>query len=305
MALVINGTAQDTTTVYFSAADSVQLKKYEKSLFQLSKTLLTNRNKEERIAASEQINSTFWEALAIKNAFQYSFDSIVHISILYPADSSFRLFTWQLYVNANEYKYGGIIQKNTPEQAIFSLKDASATIFFPDDMEANHEKWFGALYYNIKQVETKSGTYYTLFGMDYNSVFVRRKIIDVLSFDDKGEPVFGAPIFSQLDKRTEQYLTRSRIVLDYSAEGAISCNYSDEYGMIIFDNLIPIGGANQGQGVIQVSDGSYRGYKFDGDKWVFVEKVFNDFQETAPREKPVLDGGKDGLFGPKRKRVRN
>jgi hypothetical protein len=294
------GSAQDTTNIV-SDEDLKLLQTNEDSMRYLGRQVLQNRTKEVRIASSDQLAQLLKASLEIENSFTYTFDSILHVSILYPDDSTFRIFTWQLYVAPNEYRYAGLIQKNEPQSELFALSDRSASIFFPDNMTVSSSNWFGALYYNLKQINTSSGTYYTLFGLDNNSMWVKRKIIDVLYFTEEGKPQFGSPIFHAINDR-QQAETKYRIILDYSAEGSISCNYSDEYGLIIFDNLIPIGGSHEGQGVMQVSDGSYRGYKFDGEKWVFVEKVFNDFQAEAPREKAVLDKRKDGLFGPRRKR---
>lgn len=295
-----NGFAQDTTNT-ISDEDLKILQTNEDSMRYLGRQVLQNRTKEIRIASSNQLNELLKTSLEIENSFQYSFDSILHVSILYPDDSTFRIFTWQLYVSPNEYRYAGIIQKNSPHSDLFVLNDRSASNFFPDNMTVSSSNWFGALYYNLKQINTSSGSYYTLFGLDNNSMWVKRKIIDVLYFTEEGKPQFGSPIFHGVNKN-QQAETKHRVLLDYSAEGSISCNYSNEYGLIIFDNLIPIGGSHEGQGVIQVSDGSYRGYKFDGEKWVFIEKVFNDFQEEAPRENAVLDKRKDGLFGPRRKK---
>ena len=294
-----NGFAQDTIST-ISDKDLETLQTNEDSMRFLGRQVLQNKTKETRITSSEQLAQLLKTSLEVENSFNYSFDSILHVSILYPDDSTFRIFTWQLYVSPNEYRYAGIIQKNTPQSELFSLSDRSAAIFYPNNMTVSSSNWFGALYYNLKQVNTSSGTYYTLFGLDNNSMWVKRKIIDVLYFTEEGKPQFGSPIFHGVNKQ-QQAETKYRVILDYSAEGSISCNYSDEYGLIIFDNLIPIGGSHEGQGVIQVSDGSYRGYKFDGEKWVFVEKVFNDSQEEAPRENAILDKRKDGLFGPRRK----
>ena len=295
-----NGFAQSTTDT-ISDENLKILQSNEDSMRYLGRQVLQNRTKEIRISSSDQLAQLLKASLELQNSFDYSFDSILHVSILYPDDSTFRIFTWQLYVSPNEYRYAGIIQKNEAQSELFALSDRSSSIFFPDNMTVSSSNWFGSLYYNIKQINTSSGTYYTLFGLDNNSMWVKRKIIDVLYFTEEGKPQFGSPIFHSVNQR-KQATTKHRVILDYSAEGSISSNYSDEYGMIIFDNLIPIGGSHEGQGVIQVSDGSYRGYKFDGEKWAFVEKVFNDFQEEAPREKAVLDKRRDGLFGPRRKR---
>lgn len=294
--------AQIDSTQMMAEKDLEQMKVYEDTIKVLSYHVLRNRKEEERYYACQEVIKTLVTALKFDNSFYYPFDSVKHISIMYPEDSSFRIFTWQLYVSQDDYKYYGAIQMAGKELKLFPLSDRSSMMFYPEGESTSNRQWYGALYYNIKQINTPSGKYYTLFGMDYFKLMSRRKVIDVLYFDEKGQPKFGAPIFSKTDKETGEETTKHRIVIEYSAQGAVSCNYNYDYNLIIFDNLIKIPPAYKNQGMMSVSDGSYQGYKFDGNKWVFIEKVFNDYQEEAPRDKPVLDNRKDGLFGPQKRK---
>ncbi len=299
-----------TTTSYsqdslFSDQELKQLKIYEDTIQVLSYHVLRDRKDEERYYSCQELIKTFVKALKINNSFYYAFDSVRHVSIQYPDDSTFRLITWQLYVGPNEYKYYGSIQMRSEKLVLFPLSDRSSMMFLPQKETLTAQNWYGALYYNIKQVSTSEGTYYTLFGLDMYKLMSRRKVIDVLHFDKEGKPQFGAPLFVQKDLRDPNIpkeIIKNRVIIEYSAEGAVSCNFSDDYGMIIYDNLIRIPGGMKGQGMLSVSDGSYRGYKFDGNHWLYKSKVFNDFQEEAPREQPILDNRKDGLFGPGKKR---
>ncbi len=290
--------AQSDTTKILAKNDLEQIKILEDTIQVLSYHVLRSRVEEERNYACQELIKTLVAALKFDNSFYYPFDSVRHISIMYPEDSSFRIFTWQLYVSENDYKYFGAIQVAGKKLKLFPLSDRSELMPNPENEIVSSRQWYGALYYNIKQINTPSGKYYTLFGLDYYKMMSRRKVIDVLHFDEDGEPQFGAPIFTSKDAKTGEDLTKNRVVLEYSAQGAVYCNFNAEYNLIIFDNLIDIPPAYKDQGMMSVSDGSYRGYKFDGSKWVFIEKVFNDFQENAPRDKPVLDKRKDGLFGP-------
>jgi hypothetical protein len=43
---------------------------------------------------------------------------------------------------------------------------------------------------------------------------------------------------------------------------------------------------------LNVPDGSYHGYKWDGAKWKFIDKVFKEIYKEAPRPNPVLNEGK-------------
>jgi len=71
--------------------------------------------------------------------------------------------------------------------------------------------------------------------------------------------------------------------------------------MIIYDHLITLYSEGPGKGAVPVPDGSYEAYVLKGKKWVYVDKVFNQVLDEAPRDRPVLEGrkGKD-LFGRKK-----
>ncbi|MBK9014691.1 MAG: hypothetical protein IPM82_11770 [Saprospiraceae bacterium] len=45
-----------------------------------------------------------------------------------PTGQHFRVFTWQLYVDVDDYKYYGAIQMNTSKLQLFPLIDRSAAI---------------------------------------------------------------------------------------------------------------------------------------------------------------------------------
>lgn len=282
------------------------LRQHEDTLQMLSYYVLRGKLEEDRFFACQNMIKTFVTALRTPNSFQYPFDSLRRVSFLYPPDSSFRIFTWQLYVDADTYRYYGAIQMRSGDLQLFPLIDRSEVIEdAAEHLTTSNRDWYGALYYSIRQEDAADGKrYYTLFGFDNHRLMTRRKLIDVLTFDENGQPQFGAPIFTN-DLVESEPRVKHRVILEYSAEGSIACNYSHDYGMIIFDNLIQISGSLEGQGMMNVSDGSYRGYKFDGGRWVYIDKVFNDFQEEAPREQPILDNRDDGLFGPSGKRKKN
>ena len=233
--------------------------------------------------------------LVKKEAFKYPFDSLNTVSILYPADSTFRVFTWQLYEDINTYTYFGIIQTNSDSPVVHVLKDQSNEIEELETDILETDSWYGALYYNIKEFEGKEGKHYLLFGFDGYEFFNKRKLIDVLTFED-GQPIFGAPVFEPSEPNRPD-LTKSRLVLTYGAETTIRLNYDESLNIIIMDNLMPGGGSLKGQ-IAMLPDGSYKGYKLDGNRWAYVDKIFDHTYEKAPMPQPILNKrkGKD-IFG--------
>ena len=227
---------------------------------------------------------TLADALKIQNSFAYPFDSLNSVSILYPADSSFRIFTWQLYVDIDDYQYFGAIQMNSEELNLFPLNDRSDEMGEIDYEDLTADYWYGALYYNLKAFDTPEGPQYILFGFDGYQFFTKRKLIDVLSFKE-GKPVFGAPVFKE--KEGEGIgIDKNRLLFEYTAEAAIRVNYDAELKMIVHDHLISM---MTPRGPVMAPDGSYVGYQLKNGSWNIVEKIFHEVSDEAPRPKPILN----------------
>lgn len=269
-----------------AAGDSLQI---------LGKTMLLDSVGDHRFAACHQILPLLKSALSIKNSFNYKFSEAKTISIQYPADSSFRIFTWQLFVDDSTYKYYGGIQTAGKDGSFYPFNDRSDDLDDACFEALSPEKWYGALYYRITELDGREGKKYLLYGFDAYRFFEKRKILDVLTFRD-GKPVFGAPVFNR-SIASARGVPEMRLILTYSAETNVSLNFDEEYGMILFDHLIAAQSPFE-NGITNVPDGSYEGFKIKNGKLEYVTKVFNDSQEEAPRPKPVLDTRKGkSIFG--------
>ena len=269
-----------------AAGDSLQV---------LGKTMLLDSVGDHRFAACHQILPLLKSTLSLKNSFNYKFSEAKTISIQYPADSSFRIFTWQLFVDDSTYKYYGGIQTAGKDGSFYPFNDQSDDLDDACFEALSPEKWYGALYYRITELDGREGKKYLLYGFDAYRFFEKRKILDVLTFRD-GKPVFGAPVFNR-SIASARGVPEMRLILTYSAETNVSLNFDEEYGMILFDHLIAAQSPFE-NGMTNVPDGSYEGFKIKNGKLEYVTKVFNDSQEEAPRPKPVLDNRKGkSIFG--------
>lgn len=287
------------------AQDASALASKETTLVQLSSSLIADDSKTNRIKAEQSFQTSLVEALKIENSFHFPFDGLEAVSILYPSDSTFRIFTWQLYVDKNDYQYGGIIQVNNEKNQIFPLKDASNDIE-TYDLEYDvlgPSDWYGALYFNLHEFDTPKGKQYLLFGFDGFQFFNKRKIAEALYFDEEGVPVFGAPAFAKAEEGYEAS-TKNRLYLEYSAEVAARLNYDSNLEIVILDNLVTMRSPYKGVGNVNIPDGSYIGYQLKNGVWEYVEKVFNQVSEKPPAPRRVLTEGSSqkDLFGKKARR---
>jgi hypothetical protein len=276
------------------SAESIQkLHGLEDTLAILAYAVVNDSIEQERFAACKVLITTLVRALKTENSYKYPFSRLKSVSILAPPDSSFRIFTWQLFVNDSSYRYYGAIQMNQKELKMYPLIDRSFEMEVPPTYEQlANDNWYGALYYNIRQFDSKSGRKYLLMGFDAFEFFDRRKVIEVLGFDEKGSPVFGASVFVRNNPKPG--LKEQRLIFEYSAAASIRVNWDEQYKMILFDHLIPFP-SPYGRGMTQVPDGSYDGLQLEKGNWKFIDKVFNDKQDEPPFPEPILDSrkGKD------------
>lgn len=273
-----------------------QLDAMEDTLGVLGYAIVNDSIEAERFAACRVFITTLVRALKIQNSFKYPFERLKSVSILTPPDSSFRIFTWQLFVNDSTYRYYGSIQMNSAELKMYPLIDRSFEMpQFPNREQLPPDRWYGALYFNLRQFDTRQGHKYMLFGYDAFEFFEKRKLLDVLSFDKEGKPVFGAPVFEKKDA-----LPESRIYLQYSADAKVKLNWDEQYKLIIFDHLISFP-SPYGRDMTMVPDGSYDGYRLEKGKWKYVDKVFDDKQKDVPFPDPILEERKgNDILGKKK-----
>lgn len=276
----------------------------EDTLAVLAYAVVNDSVEQERFAACRALITSLVRTLKVENSFKYQFERLRSISILAPPDSSFRIFTWQLFVNDSTYRYFGAIQLNNKELKLFPLIDRSDEMeTFPAREQLTPERWYGVIYYNLRQFDTKQGRKYLLLGYDAFDFYTRRKVVEVLGFDASGKPSFGAPVF---DREGQVGPPPQRIFTEYAAEASFRMNWDEQYQMILIDHAVPMP-SPYGSGVVQVPDGSYDALKLEKGRWKYVSKVFNDVMDEAPRPEPVLDDrkSKDIMGKEKVKKVKN
>ena len=249
-----------------------------------------------KIKANSYLVNSIELFLNAEGSFDYMFDSDVWLSMKSPVDNSFKIITWQLRKTEDEVIYFGYIQMK--DGTTIMLNDKSEGM---DDVAysmLDNEYWYGALYYNLLEQKDASGSpYYILFGYHEKDKFSNTKLAEVLYFDD-GNPVFGKEVFSKEDEggRADKV---NRLILEYSADANVTLNYNPGLGMIVYDHLISRMGNMPGQGPTMLPDGSYCGYQLSEGEWKYVDKLFDQISETAPRPKPVLGGKGKSIFGKK------
>ncbi|SHN38867.1 hypothetical protein [Chitinophaga sp. CF418] len=257
-----------------SPANEAVMRTQQDSLQILSATILRGRDESTRQQANDRFIPKLVQTLKTPYSFDFKFDSLTTISIQYPADSTFRIFTWGLEQETSFYHHYGAIQMRTEggELKLFPLFDDSDYMNNTDTIAGN-KAWYGCLYYKVLLRRYFNQNYYTLFGWDPNNVRSQKKLLDMLTFKD-GQPVFGGPFFSFMED-TIPKKTRNRFILEFKKDATISLSYNPDMDMIVYDHLISESNQPSKPSTF-VPDLDYEGFKWKAGKWVHIEKVFHD-----------------------------
>ena len=270
-----------------SSSDKKKLVAKEDSLELYAQNLVMDSLTAGRMISDSIFTRTLVRALQIKNSFYYPFDSVQGISKLYAPDSSFRIFTWNILYDDFYSRQKGAIQLRTKDGTLklIPLRDVSEFTENAMDSVRGRNNWIGAIYYNIIQREYKGKNYYTLFGIDYNTVRSTKKWIEVLTFNEKNEAVFGGPLFSY-EQDSAKKAPQNRFVLEYKKDARVLANYIEEVNMILVDHLISESDEPENKWTM-VPDGDNEGFKWENGKWVHIDKAF-DFKIDMKGVDPYL-----------------
>ncbi|HMH21030.1 MAG TPA: hypothetical protein VK563_04615 [Puia sp.] len=292
-----------------NSSERKELRRREDSLKRFADKIVNSEDPSERFLSDSQFVRVLVRSLKVKYSFYYPFDSLVTISRLVPPDSSFRIFTWQLKKDEHTYLQEGAIQMNQPDGSLklIPLFDVSMFTAKPLDSVRSNREWIGAIYYRIIQKEFNGRKYYTLLGFDDYNISSNKKWMEVLTFNEAGQPQFGGQYFSFEEdsavvnaakiaakkapvKDSVKKGPLFRYSMEYKKEALTRFNYDPEMDMVIFDHLIPEGDEPEKKETY-VPDGDFEAFKWKGGRWVHVEKLF-DFKlkdGDFPQEQKILD----------------
>ncbi len=267
--------------------DIVYFNKYQDSLRVLEKLVFHSKTDSLRIRYNKRFLEMWDEVLLNDLSFEFSFDSLKEVARLVSPDKKFRIVNWDMSRRDGTHFYFGFIQVRDEKghYELYRLQDHSASIKSPETHIGDHSKWFGMLYYKIIPCED----YYMLLGWDGNDKLTSRKFIDVLSFKNHTDPVFGKDVFKMPKKNPK------RVMFEYSTELVMSVKYHEDKKMIVCDHLAPKDPYMEGQYQFYGPDFSYDAFKYDKGKWKYIEDVDvknlknkNDLIEhQSTKEKPM------------------
>lgn len=275
----------------------------EKKMQRIGYQLLGDTNQENRLKGAREFVKLLVEALRIENSFRYKFDSLPYLAKVYPEDSSFRIFTFQVMLKNYTYVHYGAIQLNRKEVKLIPFKDYSDT--FPTTPKGffTNKNWYGAVYYKIFTKSVNNRPLYFLFGYDQNDVLSDKKYIEPMQILGDSIAKFGYPIFEKrlppstvLDPKTKKSLTSAnpkapkllnRYVLDYRKGGTAALKYEKDKNRIVFEHLAPVDKKSYEVGYMMLSDGTYEGFVWQNNHWLWQETMTVAEQDDNRPIRPV------------------
>lgn len=258
-----------------SPADLKTLQKKEDSLKHLAKNLIVDSLTAGRMRNDSLFVKTLIRTLQVKNSFYYPLDSVQGISKLYAPDSTFRILSWTLSFDDYYSRQRAAIQMRTTDGSLklIPLRDYSEFTENPLDSVRTKDNWIGAVYYNIIKTEHKGKNYYTLFGIDDYSVRSNKKWIEVMTFNERNQPIFGGPLFT-FERDSVKRPALNRFSIEYKKEARTLVNFVEDEGMILVDHLISETDEPD-KPYTFIPDGDYEGFKWENGRWVHINKVFD------------------------------
>jgi hypothetical protein len=293
----------------------------EKELQEMAFDILNHDSLDHKISLNKKFASLLIETLKRKDSYTYPFDSLKTISILQPADKSFRIFSWYIVDKNYREMYGqqyhyyfGLVQREyvdpktqKTEYIVIPLLELPKLPQGVENMQLDNNNWLGALYYAPRNhdylpaleskaygIELQAGgkrkkvkqTLYLLMGWngyDNRSDF---KVVDVMYFDpkDKTRVLFGADIFYF------DILPKQRAFFRYSEYASFSMNFGYvktgpfkifRKEMIVFDHLAPPESARKMEEVLELGPDG----SYDGLRYYKRRDYFEWYRNISPASK--------------------
>lgn len=281
---------------------------WEDSLVRLRENVLSAPREVERYSLNEDFMNLLDFILNQKNAFKHTWDSASNFSVLASPDKLFKIFTWHVPKDDYTVENFGFIHvynEGRKKYVLYPLVDKRYAMDYPKMNIGNHNKWFGAVYYKLIPLKSKTRTYYTLLGWNGNDMFTNQKVIEILYFKQDGSPVFGANVFKKYPEKAY------RIIFDYAKNSVLSLKYENQSydvstgrrdpkthkviyetftsDMIIFDLLAPLDDAMGNIPSFMVPESSInQGFVEDNGKWLFISSVKGrNPDKDMPARKPT------------------
>lgn len=252
-----------------TGATAQSIEEQENKLVILFEQLRNQKENQKTDSVNNLILRTFKKTLELENSFRYEFEKLDKISKQTSSDYKVKLYNWNIQYKDGSFKYFCLINYkiNRKTYKVIELNDKSDEISKPENLVLNNKNWYGALYYAIIVKKYKGNKFYTLLGWDGNDSFTSKKLIDILTFDENDNAVFGAPIL-KFDN-----IIQKRVQFEFTEQVSMLLRYDDKIDMIVWDRLAPSSKELTGQAMYYGPSFINDGMSFEKGFWVLYKDL--------------------------------
>ena len=236
-------------------------------LEQLFVRLLSSKEDAARILINDSIRVFIDNYSRSDTIFAHRFTNIRNLGQISYDNSRLKILTWNLLLDSSESRYYCyFIHRSGKNNYVNKLESVYREEPIRTDITYTEKDWYGALYYDLREIKKEKETYWILLGIDYGNPSVSRKIIEALSFTPEGGVILGKKLFKSGD------VTGYREVFEYSPEAVMSLKFISGKS-IVFDHLVPVKPALKGKKGFYAPDYSYDAYRLEKGIWRFESDI--------------------------------
>lgn len=250
-------------------------------------------NEKHKYEAAQEFERILSEQLKVDSLFKKKW-GWRGIPVLYTPDSSLRMLSWGI-PNPNSKDPGSVLVK-----AVLQFKGSQKLTFLVDksDFERSNEtsvlfpqRWLGAVYTHIYSIP-QHDSLYLVYGQNPLDEYRMLHVLDVIDIRDSIIR-FGHPLWQNKDS------TRSvRKVYEVARGAQFRPKIHPESERIVVDHLRSVPYDQSTSVRVNVPDGTYIFYDWQGDKWIYNDRLFDDDQERVIRNpKKRKEAAQRDLFG--------
>lgn len=215
----------------------------------------------DRLRINDSIKIIIGDYVRSDSIFQHKFTSLRYLGQITSPDLQLKIVTWNLILKNSAGRYFCyFILRSGKENKVYDLTTTYKADPIRTDTTYSGKNWYGALYYDLRELKKENRGTWMLLGIDYGHPSITRKIIDVLTFAPGGEILFGKKWFATGD------VVKYREVLEYTSTAVISMRFVSDRS-IVFDHLVPTSKELAGNREFYAPDYSYDAYNFNKGIW--------------------------------------
>ncbi|MFT6716772.1 MAG: hypothetical protein ACJA0Q_001420 [Saprospiraceae bacterium] len=252
-----------------------------------------------KIRLNEEFKQSLNELLHDVRSLTYDLSALKSVSVLTAPRNKFRIYTWPLEISPGNYDYFGFTQyllnKKSRKIKVVELENAVFNLTHEMDKSYEPTQWRGGLYYSLIPSKKKNSKNFLLLGWDGHNKRSTKKMIEVISFTKKGNPVFGAPILNFEAKAVKKnfrvkqpkevtYQVKYRHEFEYSSKVSMMLRYDKGMKMVVYDHLTPMNPKLISVKATYVPDYSYDGLYLKKGKW-YMKSNLDLRNGTLPKAK--------------------